>query len=383
MAAATCLATGATSAAATARPSDTGPQGSSGASNTARDDDMSSFDPLGSLSVLTSLGDGSSDDLLSQLPVYGLQDQVPATPDDRALEDTPSDTPDDTPSDTPDDTPSDTPGDMPSDTPAAPAATVPQALPATLPGDAPTTGDLSTVGAHLYKGWGFDACTAPSLSTMRAWRHSYGAIGVYIGGRSRNCAQPRLSREWVRAVNDMGWKILPIFVGSQSPCTTNHVKRRYPIDVDDPKGQGMDEGDDAVRDAARLGIAPRSPIFLDMESYRTRSRHCTRPVIAFTQAWSRALREQGYVPGFYSSADTGITQIELARREGMRNLPDLMWFAHWRVDPTIYGESRIARAAWRPHRRIHQFDGDVTERHHGRRITIDRDYIDSPVAIVE
>jgi hypothetical protein len=219
---------------------------------------------------------------------------------------------------------------------------------------------------------------------MRAWRHSrYHAIGVYIGGRSRDCRQPHLNREWVRAVNDMGWKILPIFVGSQSPCTTNTVKRRFPIDADDPRDQGMDEGDDAARDAARLGIAPRSPIFLDMESYRTRSRHCTRPVIAFTQGWSRAVREHGYLSGFYSSADTGVTQIEAARRAGRRDLPDLMWFARWEVEPTIYGEPRIARAAWRPHRRIHQYDGEVTERHGGRKLTIDRDYVDSPVAIIE
>ena len=41
-----------------------------------------------------------------------------------------------------------------------------------------------------YDGLAFDACTAPSLAAMRAWRRSpYHAIGVYVGGQNRTCAQ--------------------------------------------------------------------------------------------------------------------------------------------------------------------------------------------------
>jgi hypothetical protein len=356
MAVVTCLTTGAASAATAARPSDTDPHDSSGRSAAARDDDTSSFDPFD--------------------PFDDLRPQADSLPDDRALKNAPADSSADNHAQAP--------ANTAGGSPPAPHGTAPHALPATLRGSAPTTGNLTAVGAHLYKGWGFDVCSAPSLSTMRAWRHSgYGAIGVYIGGRSRNCSQPHLSREWVRSVNDMGWKILPIFVGSQAPCATNLAKRRHRIDVDDPEDQGMDEGDDAARDANRLGLARSSPVFLDMEAYRTRSESCTESVISFTQAWSHTLREHGYLPGFYSSADSGIRQIEAARRADRRDLPELIWFARWEVDPTIYGEPRLARSAWRPHRRIHQFDGEVRERHGGRRLTIDSDYIDSPVAIVK
>jgi hypothetical protein len=41
-------------------------------------------------------------------------------------------------------------------------------------------------------GKGFDACTAPSAQAMSAWlaNSSYQAIGIYIGGSDRACAQP-------------------------------------------------------------------------------------------------------------------------------------------------------------------------------------------------
>jgi hypothetical protein len=366
MAAVTCLTTSAASA-VVVRPSDTDPHDSSGTAAAPRDDDNSSgdagtsFDPFETLRALSSLG--NADDL-SGLSADDLQRQAQERPEGRALGDNFKDAPGDS-TDTPDEA-------------------VLRALPTTLQGVTPTTGSLKVVGAHLYKGWAFDVCSAPSLDVMRSWRHSdYGAIGVYIGGRARNCVQPHLNREWIRSVSDMGWKILPIFVGSQSPCTTNHTRRHHRIDVDDPKNQGMDEGDAAARDAARLGIARHSPVFLDMEAYRTHGRKCAKPVISFTQGWNRTMRKHGYLPGFYSSANSGITQIEAARRAGKRDLPDLIWFAHWEVDPTIYGEPRLSRSAWRPHRRIHQFDGEVTERHGGHKLTIDRDYVDSPVAVIE
>src|SRR5690242_15929804 len=52
-----------------------------------------------------------------------------------------------------------------------------------------------------FRGLGFDACAAPSRSYMRAWRrHSpYRAVGIYIGGAERACAQRNLTTRWLRA----------------------------------------------------------------------------------------------------------------------------------------------------------------------------------------
>ena len=59
-------------------------------------------------------------------------------------------------------------------------------------------------GATDFTRKGFDACTAPSAATMATWLRlsPYRAVGVYIGGSDRACAQPALTascgrRRWV------------------------------------------------------------------------------------------------------------------------------------------------------------------------------------------
>ncbi|AEW95357.1 hypothetical protein SCATT_29860 [Streptantibioticus cattleyicolor NRRL 8057 = DSM 46488] len=248
---------------------------------------------------------------------------------------------------------------------------------------APTTGDMRRLGAQIFRGWAFDSCSAPDLGTMRAWRQSpYGAVGAYIGGRARSCAQPNLSAGWARSVVAMGWRILPVYVGSQSPCALERRERNYPIDTAHASANGAAEAADAARAAGALGLAKHSPVYLDIEAYDVRSDRCTEPVIAFTQAWNRALRARGYVPGFYSSADSGVAQLEVARRLGRPSLPDLMWFARWNVPPDVYGEAKLSRTAWSPHRRVHQFAGDIHESHGGKSLKIDRNLVDAPVAIM-
>ncbi|MET7654079.1 glycoside hydrolase domain-containing protein [Streptomyces sp. NPDC005486] len=73
-----------------------------------------------------------------------------------------------------------------------------------------------------YTGRAFDACTAPSLAAMKAWKTDgyYGGAAVYVGGKNRGCAQPNLTASWVKSVNTVGWKLIPLYVGAQPPCQT-------------------------------------------------------------------------------------------------------------------------------------------------------------------
>ncbi|GLX54269.1 hypothetical protein Shyhy01_72180 [Streptomyces hygroscopicus subsp. hygroscopicus] len=72
---------------------------------------------------------------------------------------------------------------------------------------------------RTFTGRAFDTCTAPSLSTMKAWHTGfYGAAAVYVGGENRGCAQPDLTASWVKSVSSLGWKLAPIYVGAQPPC---------------------------------------------------------------------------------------------------------------------------------------------------------------------
>ena len=92
---------------------------------------------------------------------------------------------------------------------AAPAAAKP-ATTVSYPAWASATG---------YTGLAFDACAAPSIAAMQAWTSSpYHAIGIYVGGQNRTCAQPELNSGWVGAVSVLGWRLIPIFKGRQPPC---------------------------------------------------------------------------------------------------------------------------------------------------------------------
>ncbi|MEV4432131.1 DUF1906 domain-containing protein [Streptomyces sp. NPDC049555] len=258
-------------------------------------------------------------------------------------------------------------------------AAVAQVPAAAAPGDAvPDTRPV------VYRGKGFDTCQAPPLTTLSAWGEEspYGAVGVYYAGRARACPnQHYLSHRWLTGARDLGWRVLPVYVGSQSPCARANSKRYYPIG-DYPEEQGVDEGRDAVDTAADLGIAPGSALYLDMEAYDYKDEDCGGATLDFIRAWSATVDRQGYLPGLYSSAESGVRHMVLARRDGLDDLPEVLWFARWKVPASTDHERVLPSGAWQPHRRIHQYAGNVSETYGGRKLTIDRNAIDAPVAII-
>ncbi|MFK0216006.1 DUF1906 domain-containing protein [Streptomyces sp. NPDC090298] len=263
--------------------------------------------------------------------------------------------------------------------PAVPAATgAESAKPGSGAGGAPGGAAPAT-----FAGKAFDTCEAPPLTVMEAWRGSpYGAVGIYFGGRGRGCpVQKELTPDWVASAHAMGWRLLPLFVGSQAPCVDNPAKRKYAIGGA-PTAQGTQEGGDAVRAARALGIGTDSPLYLDVEAYARGDAGCAATTLAFVRSWNREVRRLGYLPGFYSSADTGVRDLEAQRRAGTEDLPDVMWFAHWSGQPALLTEPVLHPEAWTPHARIHQYVGNVTETYGGRTLSIDRNAIDAPVARV-
>ncbi|WP_235882397.1 DUF1906 domain-containing protein [Streptomyces apricus] len=235
--------------------------------------------------------------------------------------------------------------------------------------------------ARTFKGRAFDTCRAPSADTMRRWRASpYRAVGVYFGGRGRACAsQPHLTRAWVRTVHRQGWRVLPLYVGSQSTCVYARHKRNVRIGRH-PWKQGTAEARDAVRRASALGMRQGSPLFLDMEAYAYKKKKCARSTLLFVRGWNREVSRRGYLPGFYSSAGSGIRHMERSRRAGVGDLPAVVWFARWGVRNGLHREPVLRKSAWTPARRIHQYAGNVRERHGGRTLLIDRNVMHAPVA---
>ena len=229
-------------------------------------------------------------------------------------------------------------------------------------------------GPSIFTGYGFDACTAPSSRSMRAWRESspFEAVGVYIGGRNRGCTQPNLTATWVGEQVANGWHLIPLYVGLQA--TTSSCTSCATLNSSFAAVQGEAEAEDAVSDAQAIGIGPGSPIYHDMESY-TRTATATGSTMTFLAAWTQRLHELGYASGVYSSSASGIA--DLAHRWGTSfTSPDDIWSANWNGradtdDPNLSSED------WPNHQRIHQYRGGHDEVWGGVRINIDSNYVDA------
>ena len=214
-----------------------------------------------------------------------------------------------------------------------------------------------------YRGLGFDACTAPSRSAMRAWRRSspYRAIGIYIGGADRACAQPNLSRAWVRAEARAGWRFIPLYAGPQAAFGELHT----------PVRQGLAAARDAVVQARRLGFGRRTPIYYDMEAYNPGVRIAA---LRFLSAWTVELHRLRFSSGVYSSSDSGI--VDLSRQYGRRTyaMPNVIYDALWNGSAST-SDRNLRSGQWHL-KRIHQFSGNVTQRYGGHTINIDKDFLD-------
>jgi Domain of unknown function (DUF1906) len=220
-------------------------------------------------------------------------------------------------------------------------------------------------------GAGFDTCAAPSLAAMRAWRSDFAAANIYIGGPARACADGRLSRRWVEAVQAMGWRLIPTYVGPQAPCTSERPR----FSGETAALAGQLSAVDAVNRAMALGLPPRTPIYMDLEAYG-RSPSCRQAVLTFVDSWTKGLRALAYTPGVYSSVASGIRDVGEA--DGISK-PTAVWFAHWDRKADVWADRFIGEDWWPGHHRIKQYRGDHVEKHGGVKLKIDSDAVDGNV----
>src|SRR3569833_1038817 len=239
--------------------------------------------------------------------------------------------------------------------------------PATPPSAARRSGER----AHWVTGMGVDTCTAPSLTAMRAWRGDFAAANIYIGGPARACSQARLTRRWVAAVQAMGWRLIPTYVGPQAPCTSSRPR----FSAGTAALAGQLSAADAVSRAAALGLPPKTPIYLDVEAYG-RAAACRQAVLTFVDSWTKGIRALAYTSGVYSSVASGIR--DLGEAEGISK-PTAIWFAHWDRKPDPWADRYMGEDWWTGHLRIKQYRGDHVEKHGGVRLKIDSDAVDGNV----
>ncbi|MER5812026.1 DUF1906 domain-containing protein [Streptomyces sp. NPDC002033] len=262
-----------------------------------------------------------------------------------------------------------TPGD------AAPAPG--PAVPAAGPPPAPRAPQ------EAFKGTGFDACTAPTQKSMDTWRAEspFGAVGIYIGGRARACAQPQLTAGWVRKQTEAGWHLMPIWVGPQPWSSSSTGLSTDPSRADE---QGREAADGAADAARALGLAPGTPLYNDLEHYSDRATW-DAPVVAYLTAWTVRLHELGYHSAAYVSASSGAKALSDHYQQAPQAMPDVLWVARWNLSATVTDDDMglpEGTAQWAGPRRAHQFRGDHDASYGGVTINIDRSRVDvDPAAL--
>ena len=229
--------------------------------------------------------------------------------------------------------------------------------------------------AGVFTGYAFDACKAPTTASLQAWAASpYRALGIYIGGANRACAQPNLTPQWVVDTTSLGWSLLPLYVGLQAPCVAQSGLQKLSTNLATATTQGGAAADDAVAKAQALGLPSGSPIWFDMEGYRVGNVACSNAVRTFVAAWGDELRAAGYVPGVYGSAASTIRDVST-----LDTLPDLAWIANWNGVQSVFGDRYVSDSIWANHQRIHQYKGGHNETYGGGTINIDSNIVDSTV----
>jgi uncharacterized protein YraI len=233
--------------------------------------------------------------------------------------------------------------------------------------------------ATRFTGLAFDTCTAPTVAQMTAWKASpYKAVGIYIGGVNRRCAQPQLTASWVTAVTAMGWRLVPIYLGLQAPCGT----RTYKMSTTAPNREGVRAADDAVAKAKALGILPGSAIYNDMENYDNTNAVCRSAVLHFLSAWTKEVHLQRYLSGVYGHQNSGAPDLAAVYNSTSYARPDALWIARWDLNSSLTGWPTVPNTFWAVGQRGKQYRGDHAETYGGVTLNIDNDRFDAPVASV-
>ncbi|MEU3772884.1 DUF1906 domain-containing protein [Streptomyces sp. NPDC032472] len=228
-----------------------------------------------------------------------------------------------------------------------------------------------------FTGTGFDTCTAPTQSAMDAWRSAspFGAVGIYIGGRARACAQPQLTAGWVKRQTEAGWHLMPLWAGLQPWHSSTTGLSPDPSAAND---QGKAAAEGAAQAARALGLPEGTVLYNDLESYTDRQTW-DPPVVAYLTAWTVRLHELGYGAGAYVSASSGAQALSIHYDQAPQAMPDVLWAASWN------GRAAVADAdmglpegthQWAGRRRAHQYRGDYGATYGGVTLTIDRSWID-------
>lgn len=232
------------------------------------------------------------------------------------------------------------------------------------------------------QGLGFDTCTAPSVDALQAWwgTSPYETVNIYFGGLNRGCDQPNLTPDWVQQVNQIGWGLLPTYMGHQPACMLGDKEHRY--NADNAAAIGTSDAEDALAQAEHLGLLPGSALYADVEHYDNSDSACVTAVRRYVSAWTETLQGAGYLAGAYVHQNSGLPDLSAVYDSPDHATPDAIWMARWDEDPSLTGWPNAPDSQWADHQRIKQYIGPHEETWGGVTINIDSDSLDAPIGTV-
>jgi hypothetical protein len=105
-------------------------------------------------------------------------------------------------------------------------------------------------------------------------------------------------------------------------------------------------------------------------------------VLTFLDAWDRQLQVSGYVSGVYSSAASGMVDLQTTSSIDGHQLaePQAIWFALWDNAVNLTGSPYLTPAVWPASARSKQYAGPQVVTVGGISLNVDSDLVDGPVA---
>ena len=226
----------------------------------------------------------------------------------------------------------------------------------------------------------FDAASAPSLATMKAWLASpYRTVGVYVpvapGTDDRHDkVQSNLTAAWVAEVTAMGWRVLPIYLGVQAPAACQgHNFWHLSDNPATAREQGAAAAAYAAGSVSALGISASIPVFYDMEPYGS---GCSAPLQAFFDGWTTGLHAAGLRAGAYGTQITVMKDLAARLGDPAYHEPDAVWVATDSRTTATTGFSAPPDGSF-VGQRANQFRLGVTRTYAGVSVNIDESVVNT------
>ncbi len=207
---------------------------------------------------------------------------------------------------------------------------------------------------------GFDTSAYPSDAVMKKWKAAspYSFCGYYIQSPCHGKSGWTGKRG---VLVDMGWKLLPVYVGQQpagaSRCRKNVLTAE----------QGKADGVDAAKRMEKEGFAEASYVYLDIEHIDV----FPASMGTYVSEWSAAVARNGYSPAVYCHKQNA-AEIRAAVAAGGGAAPPRFWIAggsadHFNIETSKPADSGIAFAD------LWQCPEPVSRTFGGQTILIDED----------